>query len=173
MGELFANPPSPSASTPWVLAHLVDTIATSPAAGTQESYRVDQAAPAALWNGQFRVVIDDEYMIATPGADGASPWVFTRGAEAPYNITPHAAGTAIYFVLTAGGLSNAFAAAETASAPATITRDPITGLVTAMSDPSGTVDLITWGAAGLISYRENGVVRVVQRDLSGNVTGIQ
>lgn len=59
-----------------------------------------------------------------------------------------------------------------ASAPLSITRDPVSGQVTAYTDPSGTTDLIVYGAQGLLTYRENGVVRTVQRDSNGNVTGV-
>lgn len=105
--ELFANPPTPGQTTPWVLATLTAAITTTPAAGTVESWAVSASAPAQLQGlvGQFRVVIDSEVMIVTATPTGASPWSFTRGAEGS-TVATHASGTSISHVITEGGLKN-------------------------------------------------------------------
>jgi uncharacterized protein RhaS with RHS repeats len=58
------------------------------------------------------------------------------------------------------------------SGPATVTRDA-GGVITAMTDPNGTVDTITRDGSGRIAtYRENGVTRTIARNVNGRITGV-
>ncbi len=106
MAELLVNSATPGQASP--LCSLLEAMPAS-TPGAVESYAVSAAAPFALRlpegvaSAQFRVVIDDEYLIVTAKADGSSPWLFQRGME---NSPPmqHLAGASVYFSLTAGGV---------------------------------------------------------------------
>ena len=106
--ELVANAANPGQLLP--LCSLLEAMPAS-TPGSVESYAVSAPAPFALrlppgdLAAQFRVVVDEEYLIVAASADGSSPWTFTRGAE---NSPPmeHLAGASVYFALTAGGIKS-------------------------------------------------------------------
>ncbi len=107
------------------------------------SIAVADAAPAALQGGEFRIRVDDEYMLVTAtGASGASPWTVTRDAEEPGAAASHDSGAAVTHVVTAASLALAVdVAALVTLAPASSARNVI--------QPTGAavVPLVVKGAA--------------------------
>lgn len=87
-----------------VYANNFATMLADAVAVDDETITTLSAAPAELQDGQFRIVIDDEYMIVTDGQDSTT-WDVTRGAEGS-TATTHAAGVSVFHYLTAGGLEN-------------------------------------------------------------------
>lgn len=71
---------------------------------------VSAPAPAGLQGSvQFRVVVDQEYMIVTAGQAGTT-WTVSRGAEDGSAPTSHQAGTWVTHLLTAAALANLISA---------------------------------------------------------------
>jgi hypothetical protein len=92
MAEHFANE---FATT---LVGTITGAATSLVAATSSG------APAV----NFRVRIDDEYLLVTAGPPGSTTWTVTRAQEGSVAAT-HQNGAAVQHVLTAGGLNQALA----------------------------------------------------------------
>lgn len=90
--ELFAN-------------NYATTLGTAIADGTTTTMTVAAGAPAALQgSGQFRVLVESEWMIVT--AVGGSPftsWTVTRGAEGSTAVA-HANGVAVTHIVTSGAI---------------------------------------------------------------------
>jgi len=94
------------------------TVGCAPGDGT---IHVQSAAPAALQGGQFRILVDTEYMIVTAGQSGTT-WTVTRAAEGTSAGT-HFAGVYVTHLITAAGIAN------------------LSGAVTSVAGKTGTVTL--------------------------------
>jgi hypothetical protein len=103
MTELLTNAATPGQPLP--LCSLLQAMPAS-TPGAVETYGVSAPAPPSLRSssGQFRVAVDDEYMVVTAKTDGSSPWEFQRGMENSA-AAAHRAGTSVWFILTIGGLT--------------------------------------------------------------------
>jgi hypothetical protein len=122
--ELFANTPTPGVPGPITrLSAAADpsdtTIATA------------DPAPATLQaTGQFRILVEAEYMLVTGGA-ATTTWTVSRGIEGSV-AAGHAAGVDVNHLLTAGALSSIaetaarYGSAGTFVAPQTIQSDTTT-----------------------------------------------
>ena len=95
--ELFANTPTPGRAR-------TDHPAERPAGATRHDDRHRRVRPGPLQaTGQFRVLVESEYMLVTGGA-ATTTWTVTRGIEGSA-AAAHAAGTAVTHLLTAGALA--------------------------------------------------------------------
>ena len=141
--ELFANTPTPGTAAPITTLTANGGSITSGAT----SFNVGAPAPAALQgSGQFRILIDSEYMIVTGGAS-TTTWTVTRGAEGS-TAASHTDNTSIYHLVTAGALANLVANAEAASDPVGTASGSMTAHLAAIN-PHG--DRLTPRASGPIN----------------------
>ena len=101
--EVFVNSPSPGVVAP------VATLSGNGGSVSAGATSMNIAAPlpvAAQTGGQFRVLIDEEWVIV-PTQTGTTLTGLTRGAEGSTAVS-HVDGAKLYPVLTAGGLVDAF-----------------------------------------------------------------
>jgi hypothetical protein len=129
--ELIANTPTPGTAA--VLTTLAAAITTTGAT----TITSNAAALAALQGGQFRILIDTEYMLVTAGQSGTS-WTVTRGVEGSTAAT-HLINASIYHIWTAVGLLGAVA-----------------GVIIPSGDTSGATDLAAFTAAAATNFRQLG-----------------
>lgn len=99
MAELIANTPSPGTAS--AITQLNGAITSG-----ATTFVTDQAAPAALQGGQFRILIDAEWMLVTGGQNGTT-WTVTRGIEGS-SAAAHLDNSLVYHVWTAAGITAAF-----------------------------------------------------------------
>jgi hypothetical protein len=138
--ELFANTPTPGVPGP--LAQL-----SAAAAAADGTIATTGPAPAALQaTGQFRILIDGEYMLVTGGAATTS-WSVSRGLEGS-TAAAHAAGAAVTHLLTAGALtalsdeSARYASAGTFTAPQAMQSDTTTPFTATTTPGNNAVCLV-------------------------------
>jgi hypothetical protein len=138
--ELFANTPTPGVPGP--IAQLA-----ADSGDSDTTITTSGPAPAPLQlTGQFRILIESEYMIVTGGA-ATTAWTVTRGAEGSTSA-PHATGAAVDHLITAGALATlndstaSYGSAGTFTAPQTIQSDTTTPLTVTTTSGNNAVGLI-------------------------------
>jgi hypothetical protein len=109
---------------------------------SQTSFALTSAPPAALSSGNWRIRVDNEYMLVT-GVSGVTVTV-TRGAESTTAVS-HAILADVSNILTAGGLQQAITEAGTGAHPATAvgSTDPTLATVTITLLANPTVSIPT------------------------------
>ena len=138
--ELFANTPTPGVPGPI-------TQLSAAAASADTTISTVGPAPTGLQaTGQFRILVEGEYMLVTGGAATTS-WAVNRGIEGS-PAAGHAAGVDVNHVLTAGALTAiaasaaSYGSAGTFVAPQTVqsgTTTPFTVTTTTGNNATATI----------------------------------